>query len=303
MESIKKNEKGIQTLHACMIIRQKMNIHKHKSQENIGVSNYQDGSFGDYGSYCKRSIHANFIYTKRKQVSEILNKKSQINSKQETPNKSQMYKFQSANLLVSDRILDLGFIWSFLFRIYLGFLVSDFVVGLVYIPVCNSLLNLELNIHHYYNNVCVIRKYDMVSNQNVRFEIKHDMVSNQNVRFEIKHDRVSNQNVRFEYKQVPFYRFQVNPFWECDTTRSNDEVYIPNQDNISFGCMTNFQYHPYFNLSIKDETDEQSLLPYSKELYKIIRFAGFLTYRFILRLKKDIGTQSVQNNLQTFKEN
>jgi hypothetical protein len=43
-----------------------------------------------------------------------------------------MYKFQSANLLVSDRILDLEFIWSFLFRIYLGFLVSDFVVGLVY---------------------------------------------------------------------------------------------------------------------------------------------------------------------------
>ena len=56
-------------------------------------------------------------YTKCKQVSEILNKKSQINSKQETPNKSQMYKFQSANLLVSDKILDLGFIWSFLFRI------------------------------------------------------------------------------------------------------------------------------------------------------------------------------------------
>src|SRR3984957_20365940 len=64
-------------------------------------------------------------YTKRKQVSEILNKKSQINSKQETPNKSQMYKFQSANLLVSDKILDLGFIWSFLFRIYLVPQVRD----------------------------------------------------------------------------------------------------------------------------------------------------------------------------------
>ena len=80
----------------------------------------------------KKTKHEICIYTKRKQVSEILNKKSQINSKQETPNKSQMYKFQSANLLVSDRILDLEFIWSFLFRIYLGFLVSDFVVGLVY---------------------------------------------------------------------------------------------------------------------------------------------------------------------------
>ena len=53
-----------------------------------------------------------------------------------------MYKFQSANLLVSDKILDLGFIWSFLFRIYLGFLVSDFVVGLVYhIPFIPLYLN------------------------------------------------------------------------------------------------------------------------------------------------------------------
>jgi len=43
-----------------------------------------------------------------------------------------MYKFQTADLLVSDRILDLGFIWSFLFRIYLGFLVSDFGFSLVY---------------------------------------------------------------------------------------------------------------------------------------------------------------------------
>jgi hypothetical protein len=57
---------------------------------------------------------------------EILNKKSQINSKQEIPNKFKGLILENIGVLSYFTISIFEFIWDFLFRIYLGFFVLNF---------------------------------------------------------------------------------------------------------------------------------------------------------------------------------